>query len=61
MTKAQIIAKGVELGIDYGQTISCYDPSDDGVACGHCDACLLRLKGFREAGLSDPVRYREGA
>lgn len=61
MTKAEIITKGTELGVDYGQTISCYDPFDDGVACGHCDACQLRLKGFKEAGQVDPVRYREGA
>lgn len=57
MTKAQIIQKGTSLGVDYGMTTSCYDPSDDGIACGHCDSCQLRLKGFREAGLTDPVRY----
>ena len=60
MTKAQIITKGLELGVDYGQTISCYDPDADGAACGHCDACQLRLKGFREAGVDDPCRYQEG-
>ena len=60
MTKAQIITKGLELGVDYGQTISCYDPDEDGAACGHCDACQLRLKGFREAGVDDPSRYQEG-
>ena len=57
MTKAQIIAKGKELGVDYSLTSSCYDPSPDGAACAHCDACLLRLKGFAEAGLTDPIRY----
>lgn len=61
MTKAQIIEKGLALGVDYGQTISCYDPGPDGAACGHCDACQLRLKGFHEAGVADPVRYQEGA
>ena len=61
MTKAQIIQKGMELGVDYGETISCYDPGPDGAACGHCDACQLRLKGFREARVADPVRYQEGA
>jgi len=61
LTKAEIIEKGMKLGVDYGLTISCYDPSADGAACGHCDACQLRLKGFREAGLVDPTRYQEGA
>jgi len=56
-TKAEIIRRGLQLGVDYSQTISCYDPSADGRACGHCDACLLRLKGFREAGASDPALY----
>jgi len=59
LRKAQIIQRGRELGVDYGQTISCYDPGDDGAACGRCDACQLRLKGFREAGLKDPVAYQE--
>jgi len=59
LTKAQIIAKGLALGVDYSVTISCYDPAQDGAACGHCDACQLRLKGFREAGLSDPSRYQD--
>ena len=54
MTKAQIIRRGVELGVDYGLTVSCYDPSETGVACGRCDACLLRMKGFCEAALTDP-------
>ncbi len=53
-TKAQIIAKGVELGVDYAATNSCYDPGEQGVPCGHCDACLLRRKGFEENGLVDP-------
>jgi len=55
MTKAEIIRKGIELGIDYGMTHSCYDPSPEGMPCGRCDSCLLRKKGFREAGISDPV------
>jgi 7-cyano-7-deazaguanine synthase len=57
LSKAQIIRKGIELGVDYSLTHSCYDPGEEGIACGHCDSCLLRLKGFREAGLTDPVRY----
>lgn len=57
MTKAEIIRKGVELGVDYRLTHSCYDPSPEGKACGQCDACLLRKKGFREAGMSDPAAY----
>lgn len=56
MSKAQIIAKGVELGVDYGLTSSCYDPSPVGKPCGQCDSCLLREKGFRENGIEDPVR-----
>ena len=56
-TKAQIIRRGTELGIDYGLTRSCYDPSSGGKACGHCDSCLLRKKGFREAGVPDPTLY----
>ncbi len=58
LTKAQIIRKGVKLGVDYSITHSCYDPLNSGNPCGHCDACQLRLKGFREAGLSDPLLYR---
>lgn len=54
LTKAQIIAKGLELGVDYSMTLSCYDPAPGGVACGSCDACLLRDKGFRENSMSDP-------
>jgi 7-cyano-7-deazaguanine synthase len=57
MTKAEIIRRGTELGVDYGLTHSCYAPNAAGTACGRCDACQLRLKGFAEAGLSDPVRY----
>ncbi len=55
MTKAQIIARGLELGVDYGLTLSCYDPGEGGAPCGACDACTLRAKGFREAGQSDPA------
>jgi 7-cyano-7-deazaguanine synthase len=57
MTKAQIIQKGMALGIDYRMTHSCYDPSVEGKACGYCDSCLLRKKGFREAGVPDPTDY----
>lgn len=57
MTKAQIIRKGVELGVDYSMTHSCYDPDAQGRACGHCDSCLLRKKGFVEAGVPDPTMY----
>jgi len=57
LTKAQIIKKGVELGIDYALTHSCYDPSSQGLACGQCDSCILRKKGFKEAGIEDPTRY----
>ena len=57
MSKAEIIRLGTSLGADYSMTISCYDPSARGIACGHCDACRLRLKGFREAGIDDPIRY----
>jgi len=59
LSKADIIAKGIELGIDYGLTTSCYDPNMEGHACGHCDSCLLRKKGFEENGLSDPIVYVE--
>ena len=58
MTKSEIIARGIELGVDYGLTLSCYDPSADGDACGRCDACALRRKGFAEAGVPDPTRYQ---
>ena len=57
MTKADIISAGVALGVDYGLTHSCYDPSPSGISCGRCDSCRLRLKGFREAGLTDPLSY----
>jgi 7-cyano-7-deazaguanine synthase len=57
MTKAEIIRTGLGLGLDYGLTLSCYDPAPEG-ACGRCDACALRLKGFGEAGVRDPIRYR---
>ena len=57
MTKAQIIRKGAELGVDYGLTLSCYDPDPQGRACGACDSCLLRIKGFEEAGVADPTVY----
>jgi len=57
MTKAEIIRRGVELGVDYRLTHSCYDPSPDGKACGQCDSCLIRKKGFREAGVTDPAEY----
>jgi 7-cyano-7-deazaguanine synthase len=57
MTKAEIIRRGAELGVDFSLTHSCYDPAMDNVACGECDSCQLRLKGFAEAGLSDPIRY----
>lgn len=57
MTKAQIIAIGARLAIDYALTSSCYDPTTDGLACGRCDSCQLRRKGFSEAGIADPTRY----
>ena len=57
LTKAEIIGKGLALGVDYGRTHSCYDPTDEGLACGLCDSCRLRLKGFAEAGVPDPVKY----
>jgi 7-cyano-7-deazaguanine synthase len=56
-SKTEIIRKAVELGVDLALTHSCYDPSPEGLACGECDSCLLRLKGFREAGRKDPIRY----
>jgi 7-cyano-7-deazaguanine synthase len=60
-TKGEIIARGLKLGVDYAMTLSCYDPDASGAACGECDACQLRLRGFAEAGVRDPVRYREQA
>jgi 7-cyano-7-deazaguanine synthase len=56
-SKADIIRKAIELGVDLSLTHSCYDPTPEGLACGECDSCLLRLKGFREAGIKDPIRY----
>jgi len=58
LTKAQIIRLGLDLGVEYGLTVTCYEPSAKGEACGHCDACLLRLKGFAENGIADPSPYR---
>ncbi|HEV2084509.1 MAG TPA: 7-cyano-7-deazaguanine synthase QueC [Gemmatimonadales bacterium] len=58
LSKREIIERGLALGVDYAITLTCYDPSPDGAACGRCDACLLRLKGFREAGLEDPAPYQ---
>ncbi len=58
MSKAEIVRRGLELGVDYSLTTSCYDPTPAGRACGECDACLLRLKGFAEAGVKDPLRYK---
>ena len=57
LTKSEIITKGLDLNVDYSMTSSCYDPSDNGYPCGLCDACQLRLKGFKEAGLKDPLVY----
>ncbi|NJD91060.1 MAG: 7-cyano-7-deazaguanine synthase QueC [Geobacter sp.] len=57
LTKAEIIRKGLSLGVNYARTHSCYDPAPDGAACGLCDSCRLRLKGFAEAGLQDPASY----
>lgn len=57
LTKAEIIRKGLSLGVDYGKTHSCYDPTPEGLACGLCDSCRLRLKGFAEAGVADPAGY----
>ena len=58
LTKAQIIRRGTQLGVDYALTHTCYDPDPQGVSCGRCDACQLRLKGFAEAGLEDPLEYQ---
>ncbi|SDY98580.1 7-cyano-7-deazaguanine synthase [Amycolatopsis xylanica] len=58
LSKADIIRTGTRLGVDYSLTSSCYDPDDEGRACGQCDTCVLRLKGFTEAGVPDPVRYQ---
>lgn len=61
LTKAEIIRRGVDLGVDYGMTHSCYDPDAAGRACGRCDSCLLRARGFAEAGVPDPTVYTTGA
>lgn len=58
LSKAEIIRTGLSLGVDYSLTTSCYDPSDDGISCGQCDACHLRIKGFEENGLKDPIPYK---
>jgi 7-cyano-7-deazaguanine synthase len=58
LSKREIIERGSALGVDYGITLTCYDPAGDGAACGRCEACILRLKGFREAGLEDPAPYQ---
>ena len=57
LTKREIVQLGLSLGVDYSLTLSCYDPTTDGLACGHCDSCRLRRKGFAEAGVPDPTRY----
>ncbi len=57
LAKREIIARGLDLGVDFGMTLSCYDPAPDGLSCGRCDACLLRLEGFRQVGRPDPARY----
>jgi 7-cyano-7-deazaguanine synthase len=59
LTKAEIIRRGHALGVDFALTLSCYDPVDEALACGQCDACLLRLRGFAEAGIPDPARYQK--
>jgi len=59
LSKAEIIRQGSKLGVDFALTVSCYQANDDGLACGQCDSCRLRLAGFAEAGLPDPVRYRK--
>ncbi|MEK7245670.1 MAG: 7-cyano-7-deazaguanine synthase, partial [Pseudomonadota bacterium] len=61
LTKAEIIRKGLELGVDYAMTSSCYDPAPDGRPCGACDSCRLRAKGFAEAGVEDPLLAKYGA
>lgn len=59
LSKGQIVTQGLALGVDYSQTSTCYDPAPNGNACGHCDACLLRMKGFAENGMADPAPYQE--
>ena len=58
LSKREIIERGLALGVDYGMTLTCYDPSPEGLACGRCESCLLRLKGFQELGMNDPARYQ---
>jgi len=58
MTKSDIIRRGTELGVDYSLTHTCYAPNDEGISCGHCDACQIRLQGFAAAGLTDPIQYQ---
>ena len=58
MTKSQIICAGIEAGVDFSLTHSCYDPSEEGLACGACDSCILRRRGFEEAGVPDPTNYQ---
>ena len=58
LSKREIVERGMALGVDYGITLTCYDPAPDGAACGRCEACILRLRGFREAGLEDPAPYQ---
>ena len=58
LTKANIIEKGMALGVDYSLTTSCYDTDENGLSCRQCDSCMLRLKGFNEAGYSDPIKYQ---
>ena len=58
LTKAEIVKKGMELGVDFSLTTTCYDPDPAGAACGECDACVLRLAGFEAAGVADPINYR---
>jgi 7-cyano-7-deazaguanine synthase len=60
MSKSQIIQEGIKLGVDFSLTHSCYDPTSDSLACGRCDSCRIRLEGYREAGLKDPIRYATG-
>ena len=59
LTKAEIVLKGLELGVDYSLTHSCYNPTESGTSCGSCDSCLLRLKGFNDAGFEDPIEYKK--
>ena len=61
LTKREIVLRGLALGVDFGLTSTCYDPGPDGAACGRCEACVLRRKGFEEAGVDDPTRYAAGA